>query len=53
MKAIKTLHPTDNINSFDEALMELLVKDLKVFKSTKGRFLCNNQRKYQNNPLVA
>jgi hypothetical protein len=53
MEAITNLQPTEISNVFDEQLKELLIEEIIVFKSTRGRFLCNNQRKYQNNHLVA
>ncbi|HXI01467.1 MAG TPA: hypothetical protein VNI52_14455 [Sphingobacteriaceae bacterium] len=52
MEAIKILKPTEITTIFDESLKELLMEDLEVFKSTRGRFLCNNPRKNQNNPML-
>ena len=53
MEPIKSQQPADISYNFDEALKDILIEDLNVFKLTKGRFLCNNQRKFQNNHLVA
>lgn len=52
MEALKNLQ-TDPSNNFDEALKVILTNDLHVFKSTKGRFLNNNQKRFQNCHLVA
>lgn len=37
----------------DKELMDLLLNDLKAFKSGKGKFLQNNQSKLNNSVQIA
>lgn len=53
MEALKSTNNNNVRKDIDEALKDILIEDLNVFKLTRGRFLSNNQRKYQNNHLVA
>ena len=52
MKAIINTQPA-NTEIFDNFLKEILLNDLKVFKSGRGRFLRNNQSKQRNTSLIA
>ncbi|MBC7916076.1 MAG: hypothetical protein H7Y07_18380 [Pyrinomonadaceae bacterium] len=42
-----------NTEGFDDLLKEILLNDLHVFKSGRGRFLRNNQSKQRHASLIA